>query len=128
VLYRIEPGWHIYWLYLVLAVNPNWLRYLPKPGVWMVRVKQFLGFLLLATLLWLAWIFGQMKGTNAVISLGAILLVIAILAWIKVSFWTPVSSSRSRILAAAAMLLVIFLAAGAYGFVTAAEPAGLAAV
>jgi thiol:disulfide interchange protein len=110
--------------FLVLAFNPNWLRYLPKPGSWMERVKQFLGFPLLAMLLWLAWILGQMKGTNAVISLGAILLVIAILAWIKGSFWTPVSSPRSRILAATAMLLVILLAAGAYGFVT--QPSQLA--
>lgn len=87
-------------------------------------MKQFFGFLLLTTLLWLGWILGQMKGTNAVISLGAILLVIAILAWIKGAFWTPVSSPRSRILAAAAMLLVIFLAAGAYGFVS--KPSQLA--
>jgi thiol:disulfide interchange protein len=104
--------------YLVLAFNPSWLRYLPKPGSWMARVKEFLGFLLLTILLWLGWILGQMRGTNAIISLGAILLVIAILAWIKGSFWTPISSVRSRILAAATMLLVILAAAGAYAFVT----------
>jgi thiol:disulfide interchange protein DsbD len=104
--------------YLVLAINPNWLRYLPKPGNWMVRLKQFMGFLLIATLLWLMWVLGQMKGANAIISLGAILLVIAILAWIKGSFWTPVSSVRSRVWAAATMLLVILAAAGADAFVT----------
>jgi thiol:disulfide interchange protein len=84
----------------------------------MVRLKQFMGFLLSATLLWLMWVLGQMKGANAIISLGAILLVIAILAWIKGSFWTPVSSVRSRVWAAATMLLVILAAAGAYAFVT----------
>jgi thiol:disulfide interchange protein/DsbC/DsbD-like thiol-disulfide interchange protein len=110
--------------YLVLAINPNWLRYLPKPGGWMVRLKQSMGFLLIATLLWLAWILGQMKGANAVISLGAILMVIAILAWIKGSFWTPISSPRSRILAGAAMLLVIVVAAGVDVFVT--QPSRLA--
>jgi DsbC/DsbD-like thiol-disulfide interchange protein len=110
--------------YLVLAINPNWLRYLPKPGGWMVRLKQSMGFLLIATLLWLAWILGQMKGANAVISLGAILMVIAILAWIKGSFWTPISSPRSRILAGAAMLLVIVVAAGVDVFVT--QPSHLA--
>ncbi len=110
--------------YLALAINPNWLRYLPKPGDWMVRLKQFMGFLLIATLLWLMWVLGQIKGANAIISLGAILLVIAILSWIKGAFWTPVSSSRSRILAAAAMLLVILVAAGAYAFVT--KPSQLA--
>jgi thiol:disulfide interchange protein len=104
--------------YLVLAINPNWLRYLPKPGGWMARLKQFMGFLVIATLLWLMWVLGQMKGANAIISLGAILLVIAILAWIKGSFWTPLSSVRSRVWAAAAMPLVILAAAGADAFVT----------
>ena len=104
--------------YLILAINPKWLHYLPKPGRWMVRVKQFMGFLLIATLLWLAWVLGQMKGANAVISLGAILLVIAIIAWIKGSFWTPVSPIRTRISAAISALVVVLLAAGAYGFLT----------
>ena len=39
--------------YAVLAVKPGWLRYLPKPGIWMVRVKQALGVLLLGTVIWL---------------------------------------------------------------------------
>jgi thiol:disulfide interchange protein/DsbC/DsbD-like thiol-disulfide interchange protein len=104
--------------YLVLAINPKWLHYLPKPGRWMVRVKQFMGFLLIETLLWLAWVLGQMKGANAIISLGAVLLVIAIIAWIKGSFWTPVSPIRTRISAAISVLVVVLLAAGAYGFLT----------
>jgi thiol:disulfide interchange protein len=104
--------------YLLLAVNPGWLRYLPKPGEWMLRLKQCMGFLLVGTLLWLIWILGQMKGVDAVTQLGAILLVIAILAWIKGSFWTPISTGRSRVLAMVAMVLVLLLAGAAYGFVT----------
>jgi thiol:disulfide interchange protein DsbD len=115
-----QPGWVTFLVflfigvglalpYLVLAFNPDWLRYLPRPGAWMVRLKESMGFLLVATLLWLAWILGQMKGANAVISLGAILLVIAILAWIKGSFWTPVSSSRSRILAGSLRNKMVFV-------------------
>src|ERR1700733_1016142 len=77
-----------------------------------------MGFLLVGTLLWLVWILGQMKGVDAVVQLGAILLVIAILAWIKGSFWTPMSTGRSRVLAMAAMVVVLLLAGAAYGFVT----------
>ena len=84
----------------------------------MLRLKQGMGFLLLGTLLWLIWILGQMRGVDAVIELGAILLMIAILAWIKGSFWTPISTGRSRILAMVAMVIVLLLAAGSYGFVT----------
>jgi thiol:disulfide interchange protein DsbD len=124
-----QPGWATFLVflfiglgmalpYLLLAVNPKWLRYLPKPGSWMLRLKQFMGFLLVGTLLWLVWILGQMRGVDAIVRLGAMLLLIAILAWIKGSFWTPVSSWRSRVLAATSMLGVLLLAAGAYGFVT----------
>src|SRR5260370_14089464 len=104
-------------LYLVLAFNPKWLRFLPRPGDWMVRFRQFLGFLLIGTLLWLIWILGQMKGVDAIIQLGGALLLISFLAWIKGSFWTPVSSPRSRVMAAAAMCVAVLLAAGVYRFV-----------
>jgi thiol:disulfide interchange protein len=104
--------------YLLLAINPKWLRYLPKPGDWMLRLKQCMGFLLAGTLLWLMWVLGQMQGVDAVVQLGAIFLVIAILAWIKGSFWTPVSSARSRLLAMGAMVFVLLLAAASYQFFT----------
>jgi thiol:disulfide interchange protein DsbD len=104
--------------YLILAIKPEWLRFLPRPGNWMVRVRQFMGFLLIGTLLWLVWILGQMKGVDAIVQLGAALLLISILAWIKGSFWNPVSTALSRILAATAMCVAILLAAGVYSFVT----------
>jgi thiol:disulfide interchange protein len=104
--------------YLLLAINPKWLRYLPKPGEWMLRLKQCMGFLLAGTLLWLMWILGEMRGVDAVVQLGAILLVIAILAWIKGAFWSPISSGRSRMLAIVAMFFVLLLAAASYEFVT----------
>ena len=105
--------------YLVLAIQPNWLRYLPKPGDWMLRLKQLLGFLLLATLLWLSWIVGRLRGVDGMVELGGLLLIIGLLAWIKGTFWTPVSSGRSRILAALGMAVVLVAALGSYNFVTA---------
>lgn len=45
--------------YLLLTAQPAWMRFLPKPGVWMVRVKQAMGVLLLGTALWLGWILYQ---------------------------------------------------------------------
>jgi thiol:disulfide interchange protein DsbD len=38
--------------YFLLTLNPGWMRFLPKPGMWMVRVKQIMGVLVLATALW----------------------------------------------------------------------------
>jgi thiol:disulfide interchange protein len=110
--------------YLLLAANPKWLGYLPKPGEWMVRVKQVLGFLLLGTVLWLAWIVGQLKGVQEIVVLGALLLLIGIIAWIKGSFWNPVASVRAKWLSAAAIAGVVILAAASYSFFTAPSKLG----
>lgn len=40
--------------YLLIALFPKLVNFLPKPGIWMIYVKYFLGLLLLATVLWLS--------------------------------------------------------------------------
>ena len=41
--------------YVLLTAFPAWLRFLPKPGAWMITFKQFMGFVLLGTVVWLMW-------------------------------------------------------------------------
>ena len=48
--------------YVVLAWHPRWLRWLPKPGAWMVRFKQVLAVPLYATVLWLGWVLAIQTG------------------------------------------------------------------
>jgi thiol:disulfide interchange protein len=48
--------------YLALAWNPGWLRWLPKPGAWMIRFKQLLAIPLYATVLWLGWVLALQSG------------------------------------------------------------------
>ncbi|MEK6243318.1 MAG: thioredoxin family protein [Pseudomonadota bacterium] len=48
--------------YLALAWNPGWLKWLPKPGAWMVRFKQLLAIPLYATAIWLGWVLGIQSG------------------------------------------------------------------
>ena len=40
--------------YLLIAQFPKLVNFLPKPGIWMIYVKYFLGLLLLATVVWLS--------------------------------------------------------------------------
>jgi thiol:disulfide interchange protein len=46
--------------YLLLTAFPSWLRFLPKPGPWMVTFKQVVGFLLIAVVVWLLSILMKM--------------------------------------------------------------------
>jgi thiol:disulfide interchange protein DsbD len=51
--------------YVALAWHPGWLRWLPKPGPWMVRMKQILAIPLYATVLWLGWVLAIQSGVLA---------------------------------------------------------------
>jgi suppressor for copper-sensitivity B len=41
--------------YLVLGVFPRLIRWLPKPGNWMIRLKEFAGFVLLASVIFIIY-------------------------------------------------------------------------
>ncbi len=99
--------------YLLLSAQPAWLRFVPKPGPWMVRVKQFMGFLLLATLLFLLWVLGVARGPDATIWVGSFLLALSVACWMFGSFSTPVASSRQRLLVLV-LMLVLVLGSGFY--------------
>jgi thiol:disulfide interchange protein/DsbC/DsbD-like thiol-disulfide interchange protein len=97
--------------YLVLTARPAWLRYLPKPGPWMEAAKQFMGFLMMATLLWLLYILGRQLGMEAVIWTGAFLLSVGVACWIIGRFATLVASRRTYRLA---WIVALLVAAGGY--------------
>ncbi len=81
--------------YLLLTARPAWLRYMPKPGEWMVTAKQFMGFLMMATLLWLLYVLGKQLGMEAVIWTGAFLLFIGVAGWLVGRFATLSATRRT---------------------------------
>ncbi len=66
--------------YFLLTAFPRWMKYLPKPGVWVERVKQFAGFIMLAVVVWL---FSVMAGSrpSAATHLSWYLLALGIACW-----------------------------------------------
>jgi len=69
--------------YVILTANPRWLRFMPKPGPWMETFKHVMGFLLMATVVYLLMIVqGQRGGTGVVWTVG-FLVGVAFAAW----FW-----------------------------------------
>jgi thiol:disulfide interchange protein DsbD len=99
--------------YLVLSAQPAWLRFVPKPGLWMVHVKQVMGFLLLATLLFLLYVLGAQRGVDGLIWASCFLLLVSVACWMKGVFVVPTASTRSRIIAFALMLMLV-LGSGIY--------------
>ena len=99
--------------YFLLSAQPAWMKFLPQPGPWMVHVKQFMGFLLLATLLFLLYVLGAQRGLEGAIWASCFLLVIAIACWMKGAFIVPTASPFKRGFVLVVMLLLL-LGSGFY--------------
>ena len=72
--------------YLLLALRPDWISALPKPGAWMETLKQFFAFPMIATALWLMWVFMVQTSGDALILLLILGLILAIAIWMIATF------------------------------------------
>ena len=82
--------------YVALSLHPGWLKYVPRPGLWMERFKQIMGFLLLATMVWLLFVFGAQTGPDGLTWLLAFLLVVGFFCWMHGAF-VNLASTRRRV-------------------------------
>lgn len=85
--------------YLMLSLFPALMRFVPRPGVWMEAFKQFMGFLMMATVVWLAWVFGLQVGVNGLIALMGGFVVMGIGAWVLGRWGNLMMASRTRLIA-----------------------------
>ncbi len=68
--------------YVLLTWQPAWMRFLPKPGAWMERFKQLMGFVLLAVVVWLLGVVGSTRGASAMTATAWFLTLLALAGWI----------------------------------------------
>lgn len=68
--------------FALVAMIPGLTKVLPKPGMWMVRFKQLMGFLVLGTLVWLVWVLGALAGTDGIVRFLIFLIAVALGGWI----------------------------------------------
>ncbi|MGD9855068.1 MAG: cytochrome c biogenesis protein CcdA [Planctomycetaceae bacterium] len=114
--------------YLMVGVFPHTVRFLPRPGMWMVRFKEFAGFTLMAATVWLLSTMPQPTVIPALI----ILLGIAIAVWMVGTLYDQ-SSSFLRKSTVRGVALTVLVALGWYGSAeyraarsAAGEPAAIA--
>jgi thiol:disulfide interchange protein/DsbC/DsbD-like thiol-disulfide interchange protein len=97
--------------YVILSCQPAWLKFLPKPGVWMERFKIAMGFPMLATAMWLFSLTLVHYGGQRVLWLGLFLVVVGLAAWIYGEFVQR--GGRRKGLAVG---IVLVLLASGYGY------------
>jgi thiol:disulfide interchange protein len=101
--------------YLLMMLNPAWVMYLPRPGIWMVKLKEGMGFVLLVTVVWLLSILARQVGIDAVMAITYFLITVTFAAWLASRFVDLTSSvTRATILRASAVAIVL---AAAYVFI-----------
>jgi thiol:disulfide interchange protein len=94
--------------YVILTAFPGLLKLVPKPGNWMVTFKHLMGFMLLATLIFLMWFtkWDMLLYTNA------LLVFVAVGCWCWGRFAKPGQKIAKRLLVLGVAAAII--AGGAY--------------
>ncbi|WP_051026256.1 protein-disulfide reductase DsbD family protein [Bdellovibrio bacteriovorus] len=67
--------------FLILSYAPQALKFLPKPGMWMQKLKEFLAFPLFATVLWLMWVLSHQVVVDSLLYLLGVFLLVALWIW-----------------------------------------------
>ncbi len=106
--------------YLLLACFPAWRAKLPRPGPWMLRLRQLLAFPLYATVIWLAWVLGAQLDNDAVARLFVVLLLIAFALWA----WQTMRAGGARGWGWAALASLVGVVALGWPIVVAAVAGG----
>jgi thiol:disulfide interchange protein DsbD len=99
--------------YLILSFQPSWLKWLPKPGVWMEKFKMFMGFPMLATAIWLFTLVAGNTDKSAALWFGLFLIALAAGVWLWGEF---VQRGRSRRGLAAVASIGLVAGVGIYAF------------
>src|SRR4051812_12601829 len=73
----------------------------------MITFKQFMGFLLMATVVWLAWVLGHQAGIDAVAGLLLSLVVMGLGAWIFGRWGSFINATRTRRIAQVVMIILV---------------------
>jgi thiol:disulfide interchange protein DsbD len=84
--------------YFLLMINPDLLKRLPKPGVWMEQLKEFMGYILLGTVAWLLSVLGSEVGVDGMMSVAYFLLALSFVTWFIYRFGGLRHSNQRRLI------------------------------
>ncbi len=91
--------------YVLLVLLPGWRDRLPRPGVWMLRLKQLLAFPMFATVVWLVWVLGQQAGVDGAAKALMALVGLAFLVWL--AGLPPARALAGRLLGTLALVALL---------------------
>ncbi len=94
--------------YLLVAAFPGLVRWMPRPGRWMVFLRIGLGFALLGTAAWLVSIIGAVVSPDAAFTAAALLLaLLGLMYWWHRLEAAPIRHTLSLAMPAVVMLAIL---------------------
>lgn len=90
--------------YLMIAGIPQFSRILPRPGPWMVTLKQIMAFPMFATVVWLIWVIALQAGPSGIASVLGAIVVVGFFAWYGVG-----NPKRLRIAWASSAIVLVMV-------------------
>jgi thiol:disulfide interchange protein DsbD len=93
--------------YMILASVPSLLKFVPKPGAWMESFKQFMGFMMMATVVWLVWVLSLQTDPNLVAIVLCLFVLLGLGGWIYGRWGGIAASNRSRLIARACAVIIM---------------------
>jgi thiol:disulfide interchange protein/DsbC/DsbD-like thiol-disulfide interchange protein len=96
------------WPVVLIAFAPSFQRRVPRPGPWMLTLRQFLVFPLLASAAWLTWVVGRQAGVDVMGVLLAAMTIVSLALWLygKVAYSERASTRYGGIAAAGGVFAV----------------------
>ena len=90
--------------FILTGIFPSTISFLPKPGMWMEKLKKFLGLTLILTAVWLIDVFSALQGSDSILKLN---LALALCFF---AFYLSRNVTKSKIVILIFHLLYIALA------------------
>jgi len=86
--------------FLLLSYSDKMASLMPRPGAWMEKLKQGLGFPMLLTAVWLVYVYNLQAGSTATAILLGIFIIIGFSLWL----WQEFSSKTVHVIAIVLLL------------------------
>ena len=99
--------------FLWIALIPSWIRFIPKPGGWMLTFRRIMGLFMFLSVAFLLWVIGQSAGLSGVFILLSLLSGLFVFAW-ALGQWGSIYQPRLirecvTVVAFGAFILVVVL-------------------
>lgn len=97
LLFFAVAGLGLAFPFVVVAMVPALMRFMPRPGAWMETFKHLMGFSLMATTVWLLDVMGGLLGRDGLTGVTTFLLGLGVAAWAVGRFGGPIESTGRQL-------------------------------